>query len=175
MRNKVIICLVGSLLVISFGCSSLTPLVSKVNLFEGDNVAKAVAKIKEKVGAATFNVATVDIYPNKMSVELQSPKNAKDTDKYTFENGGVTGPEPVQTTKYAPESIDSVDWTVVPSIVQQSIAASKLEGGSVTHMTLDLQQPYNAHPELRDVADPEKDAKRKACTPRRTRPAAYTF
>src|SRR4051812_9545455 len=96
MKNKINLCLVGVCLALAtLGCSKLAAVGAKVNLFEGDNAAKAADAIKAKVGGPT-NVIRVEMHSDEMKVTIQSPKNAKDIDEYTYKNGSVDGPQPVQ-------------------------------------------------------------------------------
>jgi len=173
MKNMTSTILTAAIFVIvGFGCSKFT-VPGKVDLFEGDNVVQAIAKIKEKVGATPINVISVEIRTNEMSMQIQSPKTPKDIDKYTFKNGSVTGPEPVQVVsigsldmtgdKYPTESIDNIGWANIPATVKQAIAASKLEGSHVDLISIDAQQPTNANPELREQYKKEGDEKRKEC------------
>ena len=173
MKNTTSTLLTTAILtIVGFGCSKFA-MPGKVDLFEGDNVVQAIAKMKDKVGAGPVNVISVEIHTNEMSMEIQSPKNPKDIDKYTFKNGSVTGPEPVQVMsigslnmtgdKYPTESIDNIGWANIPATAKQAIAASKIEGAHVDLISIDAQQPTNGNPELKEQYDKEREEKRKEC------------
>src|SRR4051812_11766217 len=125
MKNKVSICLVGVCLGIAvLGCSRLAQVAGKVNMFESDNAAKAAAAIKAKVGGPV-NVISAEVRSDRMEVTIRSPANPKDMDKYTYQNGTVTGPEPIQVMqigslemtgeKYGVTPIDEIGWANIPA------------------------------------------------------------
>ncbi|MFL6374092.1 MAG: hypothetical protein ACJ73D_05435 [Pyrinomonadaceae bacterium] len=160
------------LLACALGCSRFTQLSGKVNLFEGDNAAKAAAAIKSKVGGAT-NVIRVEMHADEMKVTIQSPKNPKDIDEYTFKNGAVTGPEPVQVMqignlsmtgdKYGTTPIDDIGWANMPTTVSRAIELSKLENAKVDTLSMDDETVTQGSPELKDQIDKEAKAKQDAC------------
>ncbi|HEV7701582.1 MAG TPA: hypothetical protein VGO43_15230 [Pyrinomonadaceae bacterium] len=173
MRNKLGLCLAGAFLLAAvLGCSRLGQLGGKVNLFEGDTAAKAAAAIKDKVGGPT-NVIRVEMRTDEMKVTIQSPKNAKDIDEYTYKNGSVSGPEPVQVMqigdlamtgdKYGTTPIDEIGWANIPATVQRAIEVSKLENAKVNTLSMDAEVVTQGSPELKEQLDKETDAKRDAC------------
>lgn len=146
----------AALVVIGVGCSRLT-LPGKVNLFEGDNAAKAAAMIKEKVGAEV-KVIRAEIRKDKMEITIQSPKNPKDIDKYEFKNGTVSGPEPVQVIsmgdltmtgdKYQTTNIDEIGWTAIPATIKEAIALSELENADVDLVSMAYEHPTHTTPKV---------------------------
>jgi len=93
MKNMPEICSVFLIFVlVGLGCSRFA-IPRDVDLFEGDNAAKAIAKIKEKVGTDSIKVIEAEIHKNKITITIQDAGNSKNLDKYTFEKGAASGPE----------------------------------------------------------------------------------
>jgi len=151
MKNYVGLCIsVVALIFVGLGCNKLAA-VGSVNLFEGDNAAKAASAIKSKVGSDKVNVISVELRKSEMVITIQSPKNPKDIDKYTYKNGTVTGPEPVQVVsmgdlnmtgdKYDTTDIGDIGFAAVPATVKQAIEASQLENAQVDLISMDDEVP----------------------------------
>jgi hypothetical protein len=142
------------LLTAGLGCGRLAETMN-VNLFEGDNAVKAAAKIKEKVGAEV-KVIRAEIRKEEMEITIQSPKNPKDIDKYTFKGGKVTGPEPVQVIsmgdltmtgdKYQTTNIDEIGFAAIPATIKEAIALSELENASVDLVSMAYEHPSATTP-----------------------------
>ncbi len=180
MKNKISAAVAtATILIVGLGCSKLA-LPGKVNLLEGDGAVKAAAAVKEKIGASTVNVIRISIRPDEMEVTIQSPKNPKDIDKYTYKGGTVAGPEPVQVMsfgdremtgdKYPTTPIDEIGFANIPATVQRAIELSKLENGKVDLVSMDLQGVEQGSPNLKEERlkeleklDEELKEKQKAC------------
>ena len=173
MRNITGTCLVCFCLLASvLGCSRFAQLGTKVDLFTGDNAARAAAAIKNKVGGPT-NVIRVEMHTDEMKITIQSPKDPKDIDEYTFKNGSVTGPQPVQVMqigslsmtgdKYGTTPIDDIGWANVAATAQRAIEVSKLENAHIDLISMDAEQVTQGSPELKAQVDKEAAAKREAC------------
>lgn len=145
---------VSALLLSSLGCSMLQKM-AKVNMFEGDNAVKAAQAIKDKVGAEVQVIRT-EIRSDQMSVTIRSPKNPKDIDKYTYKNGRVSDPEPVQVMqmgdlamtgdKYQTTNIDEIGFAALPATIAKAVELSKLEDAKVTLITMENDHPGNTDP-----------------------------
>jgi hypothetical protein len=83
------------------------------------------------------------IYQYYASLEAQNPKNPEHVDSYKLWANKVERPEPVRlgSDKKALAqilfSLDSVDFTIVPRLIKQSLAELKIEEGKVTHVYLE--------------------------------------
>lgn len=171
MKNIVTGILAIGALVIVLSCSRFGGLV-KTDLFEGDNAAKAATAIKDKVGGPV-NVIRVEMHSDELEITIQSPKNPKDIDKWTYKNGSVTGPEPVQVMsignatmtgdKYDTTPIDDIGWANVPATIKKAIELSNLENAKVNLISMDGQRPETADPELKAQSEKDREAQRKAC------------
>ena len=150
-----------ALLAVTLGCSQIAK-VAKVDLHEGDNAAKAAQKIKETIGGGDVRVIRAEIRPDRMEVTVRSQSNPKDIDKYTYENGSVTGPEPVQVMtignlemsgeKYSTVSIDEIGWAAFPETIRRAKELSKLQDAEVN--TVSMAFEYAGH--TQDLGDPRK-------------------
>lgn len=146
-----------SLLIAGLGCSNI-PLPGKVNLFEGDNAAKAAAKIKDKVGSEQVKVIRAEIRKETMEITIQSPKNPKDMDSYKFEKGVVSGPVPVQVMtlgplemtgdKYQTTNIDEIGLTAIPATIKRAVELSKLENADVTLVSMAYESATHTVPKV---------------------------
>lgn len=180
MKKNVLTCITAfAALIFVLSCGRFTSL-TKSNLLEGDNAAKAAAAVKDKVGGPV-NVIRVELRTDEMEITIQSPKNPKDIDKYTYKNGMVTGPEPVQVIsmgqlemtgdKYGTTPIDEIGWTNVPATIKRAIELSKLENAKVDLISMDNQNIENGTPNIkedrekkRDELKKDIDERRKACS-----------
>ncbi len=158
MKNSVTSIAALAALMIVFSCSRFGGLV-KTNLFEGDNALKAANAIKDKVGGAV-NVIRVEMHSDELDITIQSPKNPKDIDKWTYKNGAVTGPEPVQVMsignatmtgdKFDTTPIDDIGWANVPATIKKALDLSNLENAKINLISMDGQYPETADPSLKE-------------------------
>ena len=153
--NKVLACVsFSALLLFSLGCSMLQKM-AKVDMFEGDNAVKAAQAIKDKVGGEV-QVIRAEIRRDKMSVTIRSPKNPKDMDTYTYENGRVSDPEPVQVIqmgnlamtgeKYQTTNIDEIGFNALSATIARAIELSKLEDAKVNTVSMAYEHPMHTNP-----------------------------
>jgi hypothetical protein len=142
------------LLIAGLGCGGLIP--GNVDLFEGDNAAKAAAAIKSTAGMDNLNVIRAEVRPDVMKITVQSPKNPKEQDEYTYERGSVTGPEPVRIDNIfanvvpSTTEIDEIDFAAIPATIKRAVELADAEGAKVTLISMDSQYAYVAKPELKD-------------------------
>jgi hypothetical protein len=145
---------VSALFLSSLGCSMLQKM-TKVDMFEGDNAVKAAQAIKDKVGAEVQVIRT-EIRRDRMSVTIRSPKNPKDMDQYTYQNGRVSDPEPVQVMqmgdlamtgdKYQTTNIDEIGFANLAATVAKAKELSKLEDAKVETVTMAYEHPTHTNP-----------------------------
>ncbi len=127
------------------GCGKLG-LPGNVDLFEGDNAAKAAAAIKEKAGTDKVNVISAEVRPNVMKVTIQSPANPKEQDEYTYERGSASGPKPVKIPSVFADfptrttEIGEINFAAIPATIKRAIEAAKADGAKVELISMD-QQP----------------------------------
>src|SRR5436190_8334890 len=137
MRNLSALCTAFvMLLAVVLGCKQLAK-IGDVNLFQGDNAAKAAAAIKSKVGADHVKVIRAEVRKDSMKITVQVADNPKNMDEYTFEKGRATGPKPVQAMsfgnlemtadKYHVTDLNDINFAAIPDTVHKAITRSGLE------------------------------------------------
>jgi hypothetical protein len=166
MRNLSALCAALIVLLVAvLGCKQLAS-VGEVNLFQGDNAAKAAAAIKTKVGVDHVKVISAEVRKDSMKITIQVPDNPKNMDEYTFEKGRANGPKPVQAMsfgnlemtadKYHVTDLSDVNFAAIPDTVQKAIARSGLENGRVDLISMENAYAETVNPGLKE------DKKRKA-------------
>jgi hypothetical protein len=145
-------------LVAVLGCSRFSTL-GNVDLYEGDNAAKAAAAIKEKIGASKIGVIMAEVRKDSMKITIQAPDNPKNMDEYTYEKGRASGPKPVQAMsfgnlemtadKYHLTDFNEINFAAIPETVKKAIARSGLENGKVDVISMDQEYAETTHPDLK--------------------------
>jgi len=145
-------------LIAVLGCSRFSTL-GNVDLYEGDNAAKAAAAIKDKIGASKIGVIMAEVRKDSMKITIQAPDNPKNMDEYTFEKGRASGPKPVQAMsfgslemtadKYHLTDFSEINFAAIPETVRKAIARSGIENGRVDVITMDQEYAETTHPDLK--------------------------
>jgi hypothetical protein len=146
------------LLSVALGCKQLAN-AGAVNLFQGDNAAKAATAIKAKVGVDKVRVIRAEVRQDSMKITVQAPDNPKNLDEYTYEKGTATGPKPVQAVsignlemtadKYHITDLAAINFAAIPDTVQKAIARSGLENGKVDLISMEQNYAEITHPDLK--------------------------
>ena len=146
------------LLVAVLGCKQLAN-VGNVNLFQGDNAAKAAAAIKSKVSGDHVKVISAEVRKDSMKITIQAPDNPKNMDEYTFEKGRASGPKPVQALslgnlemtadKYHVTDLADINFAAIPNTVEKAIARSQLENGKVDLISMENAYAETVNPGLK--------------------------
>ena len=159
MKNLATMCTAMLVVLIAIlGCSRFSTL-GNVDLYEGDNAAKAAAAIKDKIGASKIGVITAEVRKDSMKITIQAPDNPKNMDEYTFEKGRASGPKPVQAMsfgklemtadKYHLTDFSEINFAAIPETVRKAIARSGLENGRVDVISMDQEYAETTHPDLK--------------------------
>lgn len=114
------------------------------------NATDVPVKFKEKVGGPVKALELL-LYPQFAKLQAQDPKKKENVDEYEYRNGSVDDPAPVKLMGDSDQktleanlfSLDTVDFTAVPKMVQDANERLKLEDGKVTHMILKRGLPFN--------------------------------
>jgi hypothetical protein len=120
---------------------------------EGDlflNATGVPTKFKEKVGGPVRALELI-LYPQFAKMQAQDPKKKENVDEYEYRNGSVDDPAPVKLMGDSDQktleanlfSLDTVDFTAVPKMVQDATQRLNLEDGKVSHMILKRGLPFN--------------------------------
>ena len=159
MKNLATMCTAMLVVLIAvLGCSRFSTL-GNVDLYQGDNAAKAAAAIKDKIGASKIGVITAEVRKDSMKITIQAPDNPKNMDEYTFEKGRASGPKPVQAMsfgklemtadKYHLTDFSEINFAAIPETVRKAIARSGLENGRVDVISMDQEYAETTHPDLK--------------------------
>ena len=159
MKNLATMCTAMLVVLIAvLGCSRFSTL-GNVDLYQGDNAAKAAAAIKEKIGASKIGVIMAEVRKDSMKITIQAPDNPKNMDEYTFEKGRASGPKPVQAMsfgklemtadKYHLTDFSEINFAAIPETVRKAIARSGLENGRVDVISMDQEYAETTHPDLK--------------------------
>lgn len=159
MRNLLTLCTAMVLVLVAvLGCQRFAT-VGNVDLFQGDNAAKAATAIKEKIGANKIGVIRAEVRKDSMKITIQTPDNPKNMDEYTFEKGRASGPKPVQAMsfgnlemtadKYHMTDFSEINFAAIPDTVRKAIARSELENGRVDLISMEQQYAETTHPDLK--------------------------
>ena len=134
--------------------------VTDVDLYQGDNAAKAATAIKEKIGTDKVGVISAEVRKDSMKITVQAPDNPKNMDEYTFEKGRVSGPKPVQAMsfgnlemtadKYHLTDLSEINFAAIPATVLKAITRSGLENGHVEVISMDQEYAETTHPALKE-------------------------
>lgn len=102
-------------------------------------------KLKEKIGGPVRLLELV-VYPEYAKADIQNPNKKLEADQYNLRNGAVDDGSPLKFMGRQPTekdlaaqtyAIEEVDFTQVPKIAQDAVAALAFEGGKTTHMILE--------------------------------------
>jgi hypothetical protein len=159
MKNLATMCTAMFVVLIAvLGCGRFSTL-GNVDLYEGDNAAKAAAAIKDKIGAGKIGVIMAEVRKDSMKITIQAPDNPKNMDEYTFEKGRASGPKPVQAMsfgnlemtadKYHLTDFSEINFAAIPETVKKAIARSGLENGRVDVISMEQEYAETTHPDLK--------------------------
>jgi len=167
MKNLATMCTAMLVVLVAvLGCSRFSTL-GNVDLYEGDNAAKAAAAIKEKIGANKIGVIMAEVRKDSMKITIQAPDNPKNMDEYTYEKGRASGPKPVQAMsfgnlemtadKYHLTDFSEINFAAIPQTVKKAIARSGLENGRVDVISMDQEYAETTHPDLKAEKKRKRD------------------
>ncbi len=167
MKNLATMCAAMLVVLVAvLGCSRFSTL-GNVDLYEGDNAAKAAAAIKNKIGASKIGVIMAEVRKDSMKITIQAPDNPKNMDEYTYEKGRASGPKPVQAMsfgnlemtadKYHLTDFSEINFAAIPETVKKAIARSGLENGRVDVISMDQEYAETTHPDLKAEKKRKKD------------------
>lgn len=146
------------LIIVVMACGNFK-IPGTIDLYEGNNAAQAIAKIKEKIGSQEIKVIRGEIRQNELKIQIQAPDNPKNIDEYEFKNGIVTGPKPVQVIsmgnremtadKYQLTNIDEINFAVIPATVKDAIARTDTKEAKVEVISMENWDAGITNPKLK--------------------------
>lgn len=112
------------------------------------DASKAKARYEKAIGKPIMAKQLV-IYQYYAMLEAQNPKNPEHVDSYKLWANKVERPDPVRLGSDKKQlsqllfSLDSVDFTLLPKLIKQTLSELKIEEGKVTHVFLE-RDSFNA-------------------------------
>ena len=121
----------------------------RLNLFEQTNARQAAAKIKEKIGVDSVKISRIEIRQDRLEMIVQDPNKPANFDKYTYSNGAVSGPEPVESLVIGDNeftadkaklfSLDDINLATTSKVCQKAVERAQIENGQVDLITIDWE------------------------------------
>ena len=143
------VCLIiGALMACQFfSCRFSSPAGKKKNLFEGTNAQDASERIRQKTGADSVKVSHIEIRQDRLTIAIQDPNKPKNLDEYTYSNGAVTGPKPVETLVVGEQEftadkkrlfdLGDINFGVIPEVCRKAAERAQIEDGKVELISID--------------------------------------
>lgn len=93
----------------------------------------------------------MEIYPDRVSLKAQDPKNPTHMDEYTYRDGEVSAPTPISMTggelRELPSKlfdVNAIDYSKVPFMVQDTLNVVSVEDGKVIYLFIEMgaKEPF---------------------------------
>jgi len=137
----------GLLGLVVLGCKSLPG--AKMNMFEATNAQDGATKLKTKLGTDSVKVSRISIHEDQESIVIQDPAKPKNFDEYTYSNGLVTGPKPVEALVIGNQeftadksrlfNLDDINLGAVPEVCRNAMQRAQIENGKPENISIDWQ------------------------------------
>jgi len=149
MRKKQSLIGLGVLLVTVLACRTLQKISSRESLFDGSNLAGAVASCKEKIGGP-IKAMSLEITAREATLRVLDAKPPKRVNDYFYARGFCSGPRAVSLDLLATGlprdsdlfSLDEVDFAMTPQVIKAALARTNIEGGKVSKITISRGKDY---------------------------------
>ena len=134
--------LLGALLACQLSSCKFSSLAGKkINIFEGANAQEAAATIRQKLKLDSVKVSHIEIRQDRLTIAIQDPNKPKNLDEYTYSNGAVTGPKPVETLVVGTQEftadkkrlfdLGDIDFAAIPELCRKAAERAQIEDGKV--------------------------------------------
>lgn len=140
----VALCLLG---VVAIGCKLSSLPGAKMNMFEGTNALDGATKVKQKLGVDDLKVKYIEIHEDRLQITIQDPTKPKNFDEYTYANGVLTGPKPVEALVLGEQeftadksrlfSLSETNLGLVPEVVRKASERAQVEEGKPELISID--------------------------------------
>jgi len=119
-----------------------------------DEFFKDASSIPKRLSAAIgtpLKGIEMEIYPDRVSLKAQDPKNPTHLDEYTYQAGEVSAPKPISMTGSDLRELGSklfdvnaIDYGKVPFMVQDTLNAVQVEDGKVIYLFVEMgaKEPF---------------------------------
>jgi hypothetical protein len=123
------------------------PPKAAVNLFE--DVTDLTTQLKKAV-AGRVMIDELTLYQDSASIDIQDPRRKENIDRYKYDDGKLEEPEPVKLSGDYTQAdldagvfaLDSVDFSLIPTMIQDARTRLKMPDGKVGALTLKRGFPF---------------------------------
>jgi hypothetical protein len=134
-------------------------------LFEGAAAANVRTKLTERLGGSVRALEFL-IYPEYVIVEAQDIEKPKHVDRYTYRNGALGDPDPVNVQRYRGKldshlfDLDDLALELVPMLVETTMRRLEYEDAKVTHIVIQRNLPFSKDVVIRVYAHGPRESGR---------------
>ena len=122
------------------------PEKAAVNLFT--DASDLTAQLKKAI-AGRVMIDELTLYQDSATLDIQDPKRKENIDRYSYRDGKLALPQPVKLSgDYTQADLDagvfpleSVDFTLIPTMIEDAKTRLKMPDGKVTVLTLKRGDP----------------------------------
>jgi len=119
-----------------------------VNLFE--DASDLTAQLKKAI-AGRVMIDELTLYQDSATLDIQDPRRKENVDRYSYRDGKLKAPEPVKLSGNYTQAdldagvfpLDSVDFKLIPTMIEDARTRLKMPDGKVTVLTLKRGFPFN--------------------------------
>ena len=133
------------------------------NFFEGSAAEDAANRIQEKIGNGPISLNMIEIYPDRLEMDILSPTEPHVVNRYTFAEGKITGPVKVQPATLANDTsthteihhfkLSDVSLWNVPQLCQRSLRRAGLNDPKCEQVQIGQVYASQAYPYVSFLGD----------------------
>jgi len=131
-----------------------SPFASPAPVAPSEEFFKDASSIPKQLSAAIgtpLKGVEMEIYPDRVSLKAQDPKNPTHMDEYTYQAGAVSAPKPIAISGGELQhlgsklfDVNAIDYSKVPFMVQDTLNVTSVEDGKVIYLFIEMgdKQPF---------------------------------
>jgi hypothetical protein len=137
----------GLLGLVAIGCKLSSLPGAKMNMFQGTNALDGANKVKQKLGVDDLKIKYISIHEDRIEITIQDPAKPKNFDEYTYSNGVLTGPKPVEAMVLGDQeftadksklfSLSEIDLGQVAEVCRKASERAQVEDGKPELISID--------------------------------------
>ena len=115
-----------------------------------EELFKDATAIPKRLSAAIgtpLKAVEMEIYPDRVTLKAQDPKNPTHMDEYTYREGSVSAPSPISMSSGELQNlgkelfdVNAIDYSKVPFMVQDTLNVVSVEDGKVIYLFIEMGQ-----------------------------------
>lgn len=132
---------------VAIGCKLSSLPGAKMNMFEGTNALDGANKVKQKLGVDDLKIKHISIREDRLEITIQDPAKPKNFDEYTYSQGALSGPKPVEALVLGDQeftadksklfSLSEIDLGLVPEVCRKATERAQVEDGKPELISID--------------------------------------